>query len=290
MLLLVMVAAGCLAGIGVLLVVRGAMTPARPLADVVEDLHRPRMTVRLSRRDRFDAATERFALLGVTNRADLEVCERTPAKFTSDRITWSVLFAAPGLLGLALGPLQVMAWLSLPMALLAAVVGAVAGWFYALIDLRSDAAKARREFVSSLASYLDLVSILMAGGAGVETALAEAAAIGRGRGYRHLRAALSAAHARQRGPWQEFGELGRRVGVQELQNIEASMSLVSKEGARIRESLTTRAEAMRERDLLEQEAQAHARSETMVLPVAMMFAGFLLLIGYPALAGLSGAT
>ena len=121
MLLLVMVLAGCLAGVGLLLVVRGAMTPAPPLADVVQDLHRPRMTVRLSRRDRFDASMERFALLGVTNRADLEVCERTPAKFTSTRITWAVLFAAPGLLGLALGPLHVVTWLSMPMALLAAV-------------------------------------------------------------------------------------------------------------------------------------------------------------------------
>ena len=104
----------------------------------------------------------------MTSRADLEVCEKTPAQFTSTRITWAVLFAAPGLLALALGPLDVITWVSLPMALLVTVAGAVAGWFYALIDLRSDAAKARREFVSSLASYLDLVSILMAGGAGVE--------------------------------------------------------------------------------------------------------------------------
>ena len=66
------------------------------------------------------------------------------------------------------------------------------------------------------------------------------------------------------------------------------MALVSNEGARVRESLATRAEAMRERDILEQEAEAHSKSETMVLPVAMMFAGFMLLIGYPALAGLSG--
>jgi len=216
------------------------------------------------------------------------VCERSVAQFTQNRITWAVLGGAPGLLMLALRPFGLFDWMTTPVALLVTLVGVVAGWFYALIDLRSDAAKARREFVSSLASYLDLVAILMAGGAGVETAMAEAARIGQGRGYRHLRAALSAAHARRRGPWQEFGELGRRVGVEELENIEASMALVSEEGARVRESLTTRAASMRERDLLQQEAQAHAKSETMVLPVAMMFAGFLLLIGYPALAGLSG--
>jgi tight adherence protein C len=287
MMLLAMVLAGCIAGAGVVLMARGAMSPAPRLEDLVAELHRPRSTVTMTRRDRLDAAGERFALWGVGEAADLEVCERTVSKFTQDRITWSVLCAAPGLLALALRPIGAFDWLTTPTLLAATLLGAVAGWFYALIDLRSDAARARREFTSSLASYLDLVSILMAGGAGVETALFEAAQIGRGRGYRHLRAALSAAHARRHGPWQEFGELGRRLGVQELENLEASMALVSEEGARIRESLTTRAETMRERDMLEQEAQAHARSETMVLPVAMMFAGFMVLIGYPALAGLS---
>ena len=59
-------------------------------------------------------------------------------------------------------------------------------------------------------------------------------------------------------------------------------------GAQVRDALAVKAEMVRERALAEQEAQAHSRSETMVLPVAMMFAGFLLLIGYPALSGLSG--
>lgn len=288
MTLLVMVFAGCLAGAGLLLVIRGAMSPAPPLAELVAELHRPRATLPVTRRERVDAAFERFALLGLRGRtADLEVCERSVTKFTQDRLVWALLAASSGLVLVAMRPVGVT-WLPTPMALLLSLAGGVGGWFYALVDLRSDAAKARRAFVSSLASYLELVSILMAGGAGVETALYEAATIGRGRGYRQLRVALSSAQARRRGPWQEFGELGRRVGVQELRDLEAAMTLASKEGARVRESLATRAAALRERDVYQQEAAAQSRSETMVLPVAMMFTGFLLLIGYPALAGLSG--
>ena len=41
------------------------------------------------------------------------------------------------------------------------------------------------------------------------------------------------------------------------------------------------------RDLAALETEAQARSETMVLPVVLMFTGFLILIGYPALAALS---
>ena len=41
------------------------------------------------------------------------------------------------------------------------------------------------------------------------------------------------------------------------------------------------------KDLAHTESEAQSRSETMVLPVVLMFAGFLVLIGYPALAALS---
>ena len=48
------------------------------------------------------------------------------------------------------------------------------------------------------------------------------------------------------------------------------------EGRAVRESLTAKAESIRLKDLAELETEAQARSETMVLPVALMFAGFLL--------------
>jgi hypothetical protein len=157
---------------------------------------------------------------------------------------------------------------------------------WARVDLASDAAKARREFRHALAAYLRLVTILMAGGAGVETAMFDAATIGQGRAFRQVQAALSAAQARREAPWRQLGALGQRLGVRELDELQAAMTLAGG-GAQVRESLIAKAEAIAERDLADTEAAAQARSETMVLPVALMFAGFLLLIGYPALAALS---
>lgn len=126
----------------------------------------------------------------------------------------------------------------------------------------------------------------MAGGAGVETAMFDAAAVGEGSGFRHVRSALSAAQARREPPWQLLGELGERLGVTELEELHASMTLAG-DGAQVRDSLSAKATGIRLRDLAEIESEAQARSETMVLPVALMFAGFLVLIGYPALAALS---
>ena len=194
MMLALMTLAGAMVGTSVALIVRGAMSPTPELNEVVADLHRPRVAVAQADgvRERVDDALRRFALLGLGDRrSDLEVCERSVDKFTQDRLTWAMLGAAVGVFGLAMRPLGAVPWLTTPSAVMLIVVGAVVGWAWALIDLRSDAVAARREFVSSMASYLELVSILMAGGAGVETALFEAGQIGRGRGYRHLRAALT---------------------------------------------------------------------------------------------------
>ncbi len=94
-------------------------------------------------------------------------------------------------------------------------------------------AKGAREFRHALAAYLELVTILMAGGAGVETAMFDAVDIGRGSAFRHLRAALSAAQARREAPWRALGQLGDRLGVVELEELEASMTLAGG-GAQVR--------------------------------------------------------
>ena len=115
----------------------------------------------------------------------------------------------------------------------------------------------------------------------------DAAATGRGSAFRHLRSALTAAQARREPPWRTLGELGSRLGIGELEELQASMTLAGG-GALVRDSLTAKAAGIRMKDLAQLESEAQSRSETMVLPVALMFAGFLLLIGYPALAALSG--
>lgn len=285
--LLAMVFAGALVGGGLLLILHGTVFAAPPpLSSLVDDLHRPRLLVR-ARRSRIDALAERLAGSATRRRqTDLAVCERSTAQFVQDRLTWSMLGAAPGMAFLALSATGALTIFPPVWCLVATVAGVVSGWFYALVNLRSDAAKKRREFRHALSAYLELVTILMSGGAGVEGALFDAAEIGRGSAFRQLQAALSAAQARREAPWTSLGVLGRRLGVIELLELEASMTLAG-EGSRVRETLLAKAESMRVRDLAQQEAKAESRSETMVLPVAMMFAGFLLLIGYPALAGLS---
>jgi tight adherence protein C len=287
MLLLLATIAGGLFGSGMLMIVRGVTGNAATVADFVAELNRPRHTSATAEGTAFDRMLAATVQGGIDkHRSNLDICERSATKFATDRLLWAMIFAMPGFLAL-MATISGVDAVPASLALLSTIGLAVGGWFYALADLRSDAMKKRREFRHALAAYLELVTILMSGGAGVQSAIYDAAAIGRGSAFRHMKSALSQAQARRETPWATLGALGVRLDLAELVELEQAMTLAA-DGSRVRESLRAKAEAMRDRDRAEKESEAERRSESMVLPVAMMFAGFLLLLGYPAVQALSG--
>lgn len=284
---LVIFAGACAAfAAGAALMLRGLLGVTPSLGSIVDELRRPRNAVHLPSSGARRVTTWLAGAGSAEQDADLAVCDHSVDWFVQQRLIWAALGALPGLCLFALSSWGLAAFFSGPLLLLASAAGVVVGWFYACVDLRSDGERARREFRHTLAAYLELVTILMSGGAGVETAMFDAAALGRGSAFQHIRSALSASQARREPPWLALGRLGQRLRITELEELEASMSLAGG-GAHVRESLEAKAAAIRLKDLAAIESEAQARSETMVLPVALMFAGFLVLIGYPALAALS---
>jgi tight adherence protein C len=166
-----------------------------------------------------------------------------------------------------------------------AVVLAVAGFAAPALGVRQEAGARRAATRHALAAFLDLVVIAIAGGAGVEAALTHAAATGQGPAFAQLRQALETARLTRQPPWQTLGQLGTELGVTELTELAelaASITLAGTEGARIRASLAAKSAAMRARQLAEAEAGAQAATERMSLPLVILFAGFMLLIGFPA--------
>lgn len=282
--LMIAAVAAAFAG-GIVLIVAGFLGPVPSIDAAFGELHRPRQV------GPADAEPDWIRVLaGRTSGArtvDLAVCERDGVRWIQDRLKWAGfggVFAMAAVLVVATAAGSATPLL---LALGALLVGAVAGWFFAIVDLHSDAEKARRDVRHATASYLELVTILMAGGAGPESAMFAAADVGRGPAFRHLRSALLAAQVRQEAPWALLGQLGTTLAVPELVELGASMTLAGG-GAQVKDSLSTKAASIRIKDLAQSESEAQAKSETMALPVVMMFTGFLLLLGYPALAGLSG--
>ena len=169
-------------------------------------------------------------------------------------------------------------------------VGAVVmAWWQPRRALKERAARIRADMDLAVSVFLDLVNVLLAGGAGVETAMLAAASSGDGWAFEQIRLALARAQSARHGYWDELRELGLRAGVDSLVEVAHSVQLAGDHGAKIRTSLVSKSRALRGRNLARIEHDAERRTEQMGLPLVVMFMGFLILIGYPAFVGTVGA-
>jgi Flp pilus assembly protein TadB len=166
------------------------------------------------------------------------------------------------------------AWLSIALALVGGLVPVVA--------LRAKAADRRRAFRHALGCFLDLVAVRLAGGAGVESALTLSARTGQGWAFRELREALAESRRMGEPPWNGIDRLGTALGISELNELAASVTLAGDEGARVRHSIAAKARAIRLRGLADAEGAAQAASERMSLPIVLLMVGFVGFLGYPA--------
>ncbi|MCZ0972469.1 type II secretion system F family protein [Streptomyces albulus] len=293
---------GALFGVGITTVVYGLRPPRPALADVltavnapVEPVHSPTRDVeemewatRLGRR-----AVPLVRALGFPTRslrADLAVCGTDEEQHLAGKAACAMTgLVAPWavVLLLRLGADVVAGWW-VPLAgslALAAVL-----FFVPDLALRRQAERRRREMRHTLSLVLDLTVIALAGGAGVQQALTQAIAAPQGWAAGALRHALHVAQLTRTSPWTHLGDLGRQLDVSDLVELSSTLSLAGSEGAKIRGSLGAKARAMRRRRVSEADGAAQAATEQMSLPVVGLFAAFLLLIGYPALAHVLSVT
>ncbi|TPQ22104.1 type II secretion system F family protein [Streptomyces sporangiiformans] len=214
-------------------------------------------------------------------RADLAVLDRSWENFLATKVLLSAaglffgpfLFAIVWTLGFGDSPI-IPVWL----ALLFAVI------FFLLPDLevRRDAADKRRDLRRVIGAYLDLVSMSLAGGRGLPEALMAAAEISDGWATQRIRNALADARITGISQWQALGSLGEELGVEELKDLSASLALVADDGAKVRESLASRAETMRHRELADIEGSAGEKSQSMLVAQLLLCAGFLVFLIFPA--------
>jgi Flp pilus assembly protein TadB len=214
-------------------------------------------------------------------RADLAVLERSWEKFLATKVLLGVaglffgpfLFAVVWTLGFGSSPV-IPVWLALLFAVLF--------FFLPDVEVRRDAADKRRDLRRVIGAYLDLVSMSLAGGRGLPEALMAAAEISDGWANQRIRNALADARITGTSQWQALGALGEELGVEELKDLSASLALVADDGAKVRESLASRAETMRHRELAEIEGSAGEKSQSMLVAQLLLCAGFLVFLIYPA--------
>lgn len=215
-------------------------------------------------------------------RADLSILDRGWEAFLATKIGLAaygfvvvpLLYGLLWILGAHLAIL-VPVWLSL----------LVAAGFFLLPDLevRARAKERREDFRRVVSAYLDLVAMNLAGGRGLPEALMSAAEISDGWAVRRIRNTLSDARLSGQTQWTALSGLGQAIGIDELVDLGHALALTADDGAKIRSSLSSRAETMRRRELSEIEGKAGQKSQSMLVAQVLLCTGFLVFLIYPAI-------
>ncbi len=171
--------------------------------------------------------------------------------------------------------------------LLGMLVGVV-GVVVADSDRATRAEQRRDEIRLALTHFLEITSIMLAGGAGAETALEEAVVRGNGLGFRLFsREIARAGENPAMSPFTALRDLGTRLGMRELVEFGNVMILSSENAATVRKALDDKAALIIFRDQEKRKADALSKNVMMSLPVVGMAGGFILWLMYAALAGLA---
>ena len=284
------VAAGSLVGGGLWLMWTGWVPARASLRWALDRLGQPVPDIEPSARESLDARlgakVRKIGLVDQTvlaMRTDLRVLRRSPDEQAAIVVAYGLLgfLWAPGgaaggwLVGFRL-PLAIPLWL--------AVAGAGIGVVTAIRSAKSAAAQRRREFSHALSSFCDVTGMCLAAGRGVESSLETAAHTGQGWAFAELQTALRAGYVRGDTPWEALARLGDEADLPDLTELAAALSLAGDQGAAVRETVSSKAKAVRERLTADAERSAATTTERMGVPATLLLLGFIVFLGFPALA------
>ncbi|MGN6608488.1 MAG: type II secretion system F family protein [Jatrophihabitans sp.] len=297
---------GALAGFGVYALIRVWLRPRPGLAAMIHRIDAgtrsmSTRTVTTLEAERIEAAApgpvqrlaDRLEVLAVDRgwrlgrtRTDLAMMGQSMGGFLANKVLIALgLFLVAPVIWSALSLLGAHIPAQLP-ALVALLLGAV-GFFIPDLNLRSEAEKRRTDFRRVVGVFLDLVAMNLAGGRGLPEALLTASTISDHWALVRIRQALANARLFGTTPWAALGDLGRDIGVDELRDLSAALTLAADDGAKIRASLSARAATMRRRDLADVEGEAGEKSQSMLVAQLLVCAAFMIFLAYPAVASLS---
>lgn len=298
---------GALVGLGIYVFIRSLLRPRTSVATMVaridsgsrsmqthtlseydssfSDMSRRGRTAMTALADRFEVLAAQRGWQMQRQRADLAILNRTVGAMLATKVVSGLimLLVAPLAWGaLRLGGLDIGA--TMPMA--AALLLGLLGFFLPNITLRSEAEQRRREFRRTVGIFLDLVAMNLAGGRGLPEALLAASSVSDHWSVVRIRQTLANARLFGTTPWEALGQLGKDIGLEELESLSGALVLAADDGAKIRQSLSARATTMRRKALSEAEGDEGERSQSMLVAQMLLVIAFLVYLAYPALTAL----
>lgn len=214
-------------------------------------------------------------------RKDLALLRQTPERFL-------VLKVGLAVLGVVVPSVALLPWLllgggvPLPVPAIAGVALGVGLWFVPDAQVRDQARRAREEFAHALGAYLDLVALKRASDAGPTEALEQAAAIGKGWAFELIQQALMRARVDKVAAWQALADLADSLALPVLEDVADIMRQSADDGAAVYAPLRARARSLSTELLEAQASEAHADSERMTAPGALLAVLIMMLLAFPA--------
>ena len=150
--------------------------------------------------------------------------------------------------------------------------------------LISSARATRIDLRYQLSAYLDLVTMLVSGQSGHESALEQATGFGDGRLFVELSSAYRRSVAAGGSMVDGLRRVGEWFGLVELDQVAASIELADSDGAPVARSLGAKCATLRSTLASEHELEARLRTSRLTAPIVGMSLVFMVLVIYPAMA------
>lgn len=173
-----------------------------------------------------------------------------------------------------------------PILVIAAALGALGGWWLPDSLLKTEAEKERKHFQQVSESWLELAGQMVTAGADTFAALVASASYSDQPVFITLRDALRESAARGEPPWTGLRRLADERRLRFLDPFCASLELAGTTGAGSREAILSQVEAARSKAMHEADAAAASSGEKMGAPLSLIGGAFMVLMGYPPLAGI----
>lgn len=193
----------------------------------------------------------------------LQIRGRSVTEFYADKAIWMIIgLTMPALVTGGYGYLTGGVQPAVPVV--AALAGAVVGYFVPDLLLRGQATANRHDASAALLMYIDLVTLERLANASGTQALHNAAALSDVPLFRQLRGALERARLEQQAPYPELRRLADELGLPEIRDLADVMQL-DETGAALSGSLRARARELRDSHLATTMREANAASEGMTV-------------------------
>lgn len=296
-LLMATIGAGALVGAGLAVALAGILRWHPELSDALAMLdERLPHPVAQSRTTGGRSAAFRRAVVAVARRIpgsvndrDLHVLQLDRDRYLVGRLGTALAYAASGP---ALAALLLVLDASMPVVVPTgfSVAGGLIGWTSYARRIADRAEDAREEMRYALVAYLQQVSLLRRGGAGVATALSlPAQLLDDSEAMRRIRHELELAERAGLMPWEGLRRFGGQIDVSELDDLSIIAETAGHDGGAIIDTLLARADSLNDELLADAHTAANRATGQMSTPGALQVFLIAAWVLYPAAAALLGS-